>query len=97
MSFQILEFIKAQKRLTRKFNRAFGLLMLAYAANSLPYYSLHFVDLFQVVGMMNVLSMVTWLVFLGLSIRWAINILVMVWRFSKLKTCAAFDSDWNDV
>ena len=81
-ALQILEFIRAQKRLTRKFNRAFGLLMLAYAGNSLPYYALHTVDMFEVVGIMNILSMVTWLIFLALAVRWAINILVMVRQYA---------------
>ena len=73
-----MELIGAQKRLTRKFNKAFGFLVAMNVVYATPYYALHLVDVVQIPGLMNRLSMLTYIGLWGSTCRWAIDILVMV-------------------
>ena len=74
----MIELIAAQKRLTRKFNKTFGFLIAMYVIYATPYYALHLVDMFEIPGLMNQLSMFTFIGLLGLTCKWAIDILMMV-------------------
>ena len=76
----MFQLIQEHKRLTYKFNRAFGLLVAVFVVYGSPYYSLHFVDMFEIKGLMNQLSMFTFVAMLGLCCKWAIDILLKVWK-----------------
>ena len=75
---EIMGLMDAQKRLTRKFNDAFGFLVSVYVVYASPYYALHFIDMVETPGLMNQLSMPTYVLPLGFACKCAIDILVMV-------------------
>ena len=75
---QVFELIQAQKRLTRKFNEAFGLLVSVYVTYCSPFYSLHFVDMFSTPGTMNLLTTFTYVGVLGVACKLAIDIAILV-------------------
>ncbi|CAG7730847.1 unnamed protein product, partial [Allacma fusca] len=62
---QILELIEAQRKLTLKFNKTFGLACCFYSLYCSPYYAIHVIDMFNLPGFMNRYDTGVYLIYLA--------------------------------
>ncbi|CAG7820310.1 unnamed protein product [Allacma fusca] len=62
---EVLEMIDAQKRVTIKFNRTFGLILTMYSMYCSPFYAIHLIDMIGSPGFMNRYSNGLYLLYLG--------------------------------